>query len=121
MFAQQFTDEHLWRNRTEMDAVITAILNENFPRGTLVSDLKSSLAKEGFHDVPPAPSDCAPREKMAEVPVGMTFRPCYDHRNQMEYAWAMGIVCGGRMHVGWTMNEVGKVTRIEGFGDSACL
>src|SRR6266567_4603200 len=30
-----------------------------------------------------------PRDREAEVPVGVTYQPCYDHRNKMEYGrWA---------------------------------
>jgi hypothetical protein len=65
-----------WRNRTETNAVITEILKKNFPPGFLVSDLKSSLSKEGFRDVPPAPPNCVPQEKEAEVPVRTTYTLC---------------------------------------------
>ena len=120
MFLQQFAGEN-HPNRGEMDAILTEILNKSFPSGSLVSDVKTSLSKEGFREVPPPPPNCVPREKEAEVPLRTTYTRCYDHRNQMEYSWAIGLVCGGHIYVRWTMDEDGKVTRIEGRDSSACL
>jgi hypothetical protein len=86
-----------------------------------VRDLKSSLSKEGFRDVPPPPSDCVPPEKEAEVPLGARYMGCYDNRNQMEYSWAIGLVCGGHIYVKWTTDAEDKAIGIESHGSRACL
>jgi hypothetical protein len=118
MFSQQFaTGSH--SNRRETDAAITEILNRNFPSGSFVSDMKSSLSKEGFRDAPPPPANCIRRS--AELPVGTTFTPCYDHRNQMEYSWSMGLVCGGHIYIKWMMDENGKIIRVEGHDAGVCI
>jgi hypothetical protein len=118
MFSQQFPAGKHW-DRRETDAAITEILSRNFPSGSLVSSMKSSLFKEGFRDVTPPPPNCV--QRTAEVPVGKTFVPCYDYRNQMEYSWSIGLVCGGHIHVKWTMDESGKLIRIEGHEVGVCI
>jgi hypothetical protein len=118
MFSQQFPVGKHW-DRRETDAAITEILNKNFPSGSLVSDMKSSLSREGFRDVSPPPPNCVRRT--TDVPVGTTFTPCYDHRNQMEYSWSMGLVCGGHIYVKWTTDERGKIIRVDGHEAGVCI
>jgi hypothetical protein len=118
MFSQQFAPGSRF-DRSETAAAVTEILNKRFPSGSRVSDLRSALSEEGFRDVPPPPSNCVPSG--TEVPVRRVYTPCYDHRNQMEYSWSMGLVCGGHIYVKWTMDEAGNVVRVEGHDASACL
>jgi hypothetical protein len=120
MFSRQFAGQN-HSNREELSTAITEILKKNFPSGTIVSDLKSSLHNEGFRDVPPPPPNCVPRDKEAEVPLHTTYTSCYDNRNQMEYSWAIGLVCGDYVYIKWATDEDGKVVRIEGYDNSACL
>jgi hypothetical protein len=118
MFSQQFPVGEHW-DRRETDAAITEVLNRNFPSGSLVSDMRLSLSKAGFRDVSPPPSNCV--QRTAEAPIGMAFTLCYDHRNQMEYSWSMGLVCGGHIYIKWMMDENGKIIRIEGSEAGACI
>ncbi len=86
-------------DQTAQDKAITQILQRTFPLGTTVGDLKSSLSKEGFQVIPPPP------------PV----------RNQMEYQWMIGGICRAHIYVKWMTAEDGKVSRIQGYGSTACL
>lgn len=118
MFSQQFAGEN-HSNEMKTDAAITAILQKNFPSGTAVRDLRSSLSGARFQDVPPPPPDCVPADKQAEARGAYT--PCYDNSNQMEYFWTLGFVCRDHITVRWSADEAGNVIRIEGSHSSACL
>ena len=118
MFSQQFPAGKHW-NKRETDGAITEILSKNFPSGSLVSDMRSSLSKEGFRDVPPPPPNCV--QNKTDVPLGVVFTPCYDHKNQMEYTWSMGLVCGGHIYVKWIPDENGKIIRVEGHEAGVCI
>lgn len=120
MFSQLFASGG-HQNQTVPDAAITEVLQRTFPSGIAVSDLKASLSKEGFQDVPPPPSDCIPSDKEPEVASRTIYTPCYDTRNHMEYRWVIGLICGGHIYVKWLPSDDGKVIRIEGYNSTACL
>jgi hypothetical protein len=120
MFSPPFAN----RNRLDpmqLSAAVTEILQKNFPPGTDVNDLKSSLYKEGFRDLPSPPPDCVPHGKEAEVPLGRVYTRCYDNSNRMKYVWTIKWVCSGYIYARWTAHEDGKLDRIEGDGLIACL
>lgn len=120
MFSQLFASRNPV-DQVAQDSAITQILQTSFPLGTAVSDLKSSLSKEGFQDIPPPPSDCVPPEKEAEVPPLTVHTPCYDGGNQMEYQWMIGGICRAHIYVKWMTGETGKLSRVRGYGSTACL
>ena len=121
MFSQQFVGENRLTG-SELNRAISEILKQNFPSGTTLRDLKSSLYKEGLRDRAPPPPNCIPPEKEAEVPLRTVYTLCYDNKTQMEYSWSISLfVCSGYINVQWTTDGDGRVDRIKGSGHTACL
>ncbi|RVC60110.1 MAG: hypothetical protein EOS65_18315 [Mesorhizobium sp.] len=120
MFSQLFASGN-HTDQTAQDSAITQILQTAFPVGTVVSDVKSSLSKEGFQDIPPPPLDCVPPAKEAEVLPRTVHTPCYDVRDQMEYQWMIGGICRAHIFAKWMTGETGRVSQIQGYGSTACL
>jgi hypothetical protein len=102
-----------------INQAMTEILSLQFPHGTNEADLKLALAGQGFED---AKDDPHPQCRSTQTASSIAYVPCPSRTREMKYdIQSLGIVCGTRhLFVNWSVDEDGKLTRLEAFERSVC-
>jgi hypothetical protein len=119
-FAQQFSEGRIVDNIDTREA-IAEVLRAKYPPGTFVRDLKETLYKEGFRDTRPPQFACVSEAEADERHLLPPYNVCPIWQDQMEYHWAIGLVCGGSIFVRWTRDGSSRIVNVQGSGRTTCL
>jgi hypothetical protein len=104
----------------DRDAAMTETLNQQFPIGTDEAALTSTLSNQGFKKaLRPRPQCRQPETK----PGWMEYAPCPAGAKEMTYDYEqIDLICGTRhISINWSVDSVGKITRLEATRYLPCL
>ena len=93
-----------WSDRSNVSRKFTALLEQQFPAGTLESQLRSKLASEGFRSPPPSFRNECQRPIQIE-PIGTVSITCSYPANVLRYDWGVGFICRASLHVMWSTED----------------
>jgi len=104
----------------DRDAAMTETLNQQFPIGTDEAALRSTLSNQGFKK----PLRPRPQCRQPETTPGwMEYAPCPAGAKEMTYDYEqIDLICGTRhVSINWSVNSVGKITRLAATRYLPCL
>ena len=93
-----------WSDRSNVSRKFTALLEQQFPAGTLESQLRSKLMAEGFKSPPPSFGHECQRPIQIE-PIGTVSVTCSYPVNVLRYDWGVGFICGASLSVMWSSED----------------
>jgi hypothetical protein len=100
----------------QRDQAMTEILNSQFPHGTNEALLKLALVGQGFADA----RDPYPQCRSTQSAYSVAYIPCPSRTREMKYD-IQSIVCGtSHLFVNWSVDDDGKLTRLEASERSVC-
>ncbi len=93
-----------WSDQSNVGRKFTALLEQQFPAGTLESQLRSKLMAEGFKSPPPSSRSECQRPIQIE-PIGTVSITCSYQANILRYDWGVGVICGASLTVMWSTED----------------
>jgi len=93
-----------WSDRSNVSRKFTALLEQQFPAGTLESQLRSKLMAKGFKSPPPSFGNECQRPIQIE-PIGTVSLTCSYPANVLRYGWGVGLICGASLSVMWSTED----------------
>jgi hypothetical protein len=116
---------HSWKECAGPNREFTAAVQQRFALGTLESDLKEILFREGFSLDEKSPATClrpGQYPRVGELSVNCPdWDPHWNPRNRLSYWWARNAACSDEIVVLWSTDNQGAITYIEGRFDGGCL
>jgi hypothetical protein len=122
--AQGVITKEDWPRFEAASKKLTEALQLKFPVGSSEEALKSVLLAQGFRNIEPPPSNCISPGQA--VPVGVTFTRCLtpqqeeQRKRTLVYEWGNG-VCGEKIFVIWSSNDLGALNDVKGHYSGVCL
>jgi hypothetical protein len=109
-----------WWNEPEGGRRLTEVLQRKFPTGASEATLKSTLANQGFRQLPLPPTDCVPPGQPTTVGSVLTPCPKYDPSRILRYEWGSGF-CRRTITVLWAADNRNDITQAYAVYYTACL
>lgn len=113
-----------WRNCADASRKFNTALNKRFPVGSDAKILRSVLLGQGFRQLPSSIVRCLKDKEFGPVGELVIQCPSWDQnwnpRNELVYDWGW-LLCGKEVGAGWSEDNEGRLTHLEGFVEMSCL